>query len=98
MIIRIVRMTFRREEVENFRALFESNKSQIRDFPGCRHLELHQDANNPSIFCTYSHWDRQDDLDNYRKSELFGKVWPATKALFADKPMAFSNVVVDEIP
>ncbi|MEJ2004162.1 MAG: antibiotic biosynthesis monooxygenase [Cyclobacteriaceae bacterium] len=92
MIIRIVRMTFREESVEDFLHIFNKSKSQIRNFPGCIHLELHRDASNPRIFCTYSHWETQKDLDAYRNSELFGKVWPATKALFDAKPMAFSNI------
>ena len=97
MIIRIVRMTFREDAVNDFLKLFESNKKAIRAFPGCLHLELHRDVQNPAIFCTYSHWDNEESLNAYRDSELFGKVWPSTKMLFAAKPTAISNECIDKI-
>lgn len=97
MIIRTVRMNFREDEVENFLHIFNEYKSAIRNQPGCQHLELWQDADKPYIFSTYSHWDSVEDLNNYRYSDTFGKVWPATKALFAEKPMAFSNTLQQKI-
>ena len=90
MLIRIVRMTFRPEEVPAFLENFEANKSSIRDFPGCQHLELWQDENQKNIFMTYSHWDSSEALENYRQSELFRTTWAATKVLFSAKPVAFS--------
>ena len=93
MIIRIVRMTFREDAIDDFLTIFNDSKLQIRSFPGCRHLELHRDADDPRIFCTYSHWESQEDLDTYRNSSLFGEVWPATKRLFDDSPIAFSNTM-----
>jgi quinol monooxygenase YgiN len=90
MLVRIVRMTFRPEEVASFLQIFEQSKQLIRSFEGCRHLELHRDADNPAVYYTYSHWLSETHLNAYRDSELFGKTWRATKALFADKPMAFS--------
>lgn len=90
MIVRIVKMHFRPEEVETFRGLFDGWKERIRNFEGCVHLELWQDKNTPEIFFTYSHWESSNHLDSYRNSELFGSVWPQTKALFAEKPQAWS--------
>ena len=90
MIIRIVRMTFVPEQVPAFLALFHASEHRIRQQPGCRHLALWHDADQPTIYCTYSHWDNAAALDNYRKSALFGAVWPATKQLFAAPPLAFS--------
>jgi len=83
-------MTFAPENVPAFLALFDGSKEQIRQQPGCRHLELWQDADQPAVYCTYSHWDDAAALNNYRKSALFGEVWPATKQLFAAPPVAFS--------
>ena len=91
MLIRIVRMTFREEEVENFLALFDRVKSRIRHFEGCQHLELWKDFQEENVFLTYSIWDTQGHLDHYRFSELFKDTWTRTKALFAEKPQAFSS-------
>ena len=90
MIVRIVQMTFRKEEIQNFLSLFNSRKEQIRNFPGCSHLELWNDAHKPNVFFTYSIWENESKLDHYRFSELFKDTWAKTKALFEDKPLAFS--------
>jgi len=90
MILRVVRMTFGPDTVADFLRLFAASKDQIRQVPGCQHLELWQDAEHPTVYCTYSHWDSVAALDDYRRSALFGRVWPATKALFIAPPLAFS--------
>lgn len=89
-LIRIVRMTFQEDKVDGFLEIFEASKNKIATMPGCNSVELLQDYNDSTIFSTYSIWDSEEDLNNYRKSELFGGVWKATKALFAAKPVAFS--------
>ncbi|MEQ8358429.1 MAG: antibiotic biosynthesis monooxygenase family protein [Cytophagales bacterium] len=94
MLIRIVRMTFKPEELDNFLKLFDSKKEKIRAFPGCRHLELWQDHESKNVFSTYSHWDADEDLQNYRNSELFRDLWSKTKILFSEKAIAYSNEVV----
>jgi quinol monooxygenase YgiN len=95
MLIRIVRMTFSPEQVPEFLEIFRQSEKQIRQMPGCRFLELWQDAEQPHVYCTHSHWDSADALNAYRRSELFGQVWPATKALFQAPPLAFSVHQVD---
>ncbi|MEY2799505.1 MAG: hypothetical protein RI934_493 [Bacteroidota bacterium] len=90
MITRIVKMNFRATEIENFLRIFEQSKDQIRNMPGCNHLELWNSQTDATVFYTYSIWDSENDLNNYRNSELFQSVWPATKALFASKAEASS--------
>jgi len=91
MIVRIVKMTFRTEEIVHFKSVFEESKQLIRSFTGVLYLELLQDQSNPSIFFTYSHWEREEDLELYRRSDLFKKVWSKTKPLFAAPAEAWSN-------
>ncbi|GGF18874.1 monooxygenase [Hymenobacter cavernae] len=83
-------MTFRPDAVADFLRIFGASEEKIRQVPGCRHLELWQDVDQPQVYCTYSHWDSVAALDDYRRSALFGEVWPATKALFMAPPLAFS--------
>jgi len=95
MITRIVKMNFRPEEVENFLTIFHKSKDKIRHMTGCKHLELWNSQSEATIYYTYSIWNSEDDLNNYRDSELFQSVWPATKALFASKAEASTlNVLV----
>jgi len=90
MIIRVVQMSFRTAEINAFEDLFADRSPMIRQFPGCRHLELWQDAKRPDIFFTYSHWESEAALDHYRFSEFFKETWGLTKALFAGPPQAWS--------
>jgi len=88
MIVRIVKMHFQENNVATFSAMFEDIKKEIRNQPGCTLLELYQDANDPQTFFTYSYWNSETDLNNYRHSALFQEIWPKTKAMFDQKPTA----------
>ena len=90
MLVRIVRMTFAPQHIEDFKTLFYDSQPKILGMPGCHKVELFRDWNEEHIFITYSHWDDQEALNHYRHSELFKEVWKRTKAMFADKPVAFS--------
>lgn len=90
MIKRIVKMGFKPEHIEDFKLIFKNNWQHIKGFKGCQHVELLQDKNNPSVFFTYSLWDSEESIENYRNSELFNNVWSATKVLFNTKPEAWS--------
>ncbi|GAA4269534.1 putative quinol monooxygenase [Hyunsoonleella aestuarii] len=90
MIVRIVKMGFHENSVDAFLKNFEANKFQIRGFNGCNFLELYRDKHNPTVFFTYSYWDSEEDLQCYRKSDLFKAVWAKTKPLFNIKPEAWS--------
>lgn len=83
-------MEFRPEETANFLAYFETIKHKIEGMPGLITLKIYQDANNKNIVFTHSTWLNQSSLDEYRGSDLFGKVWPFTKSLFKTKPAAWS--------
>lgn len=90
MLVRIVKMTFDPNEVENFQEIFQNKKKLIRNQPGCNFLELYRDKNQQNIFFTYSYWENEAALDAYRHSKLFKEVWADTKKLFSDKPEAWS--------
>nr|WP_200862459.1 antibiotic biosynthesis monooxygenase family protein [Indibacter alkaliphilus] len=91
-------MIFEEDKVEDFLKNFHQHKEQIRNFPGCSHLELWQDENSKNIFMTYSHWKDEEALNQYRDSELFKSVWSYTKQLFLEKPIAFSAKKIEELP
>ena len=88
MILRTVHMTFQPERVGEFLALFERHRRQIASQPGCTSVLLIQDPAEPHRMGTVSIWESEDALNAYRNSALFGEVWPATKALFAEPAAA----------
>lgn len=90
MFTRIVKMEFEAENVSSFLANFDLIKSRIRSFPGCLFLELYSDKNDDAIYFTYSRWENESDLENYRTSNLFKELWATTKPLFRSKAQAWS--------
>jgi quinol monooxygenase YgiN len=90
MITRIVKMTFKRDKLEDFQRIFERSKEEIRDFEGCLHVELYRDTMQENVYFTYSQWVSEDELNAYRNSPFFESTWNETKSLFADKPEAHS--------
>ncbi len=83
-------MSFAEENVEMFLKNFNNNKEKIRAVDGCEFLQLLRDKDNTNQFFTYSFWNKQEDLENYRQSDLFKSVWAKTKVLFNAKPEAWS--------
>lgn len=90
MITRIVCMTFDPERTGEFLAVFEANKNFIAGFEGCLQLELQRDTAEPNVFFTISRWRSEEDLENYRRSDLFRNTWAQTRILFSAKPRAWS--------
>lgn len=90
MLIRIVKLSFEPSKIKEFLSNFEANKKHIRAFEGCERLELYRDQQNTNVFFTYSYWQSESDLENYRNSDLFKGVWAKTKVLFDQKPQAWS--------
>lgn len=98
MIVRIVRMEFQKDKVEDFKRLFEERKARIRSFPGCQYLELLQGLDSMNnVFMTYSYWESEKDLENYRYSDLFNETWQLTKEMFSQKPRAVSMEKIAEL-
>ncbi len=84
-------MTFKSGCTDDFLRIFHNSMHKIRRYPGCSRLELWSDNQDPDVFVTYSHWENNRALENYRKSELFKTVWAETRKLFKEEPMAFSS-------
>ena len=94
MIIRIVKLTIQDNKVGDFKSVFEKYKQAIQSSDGCIKLEGSQNIVSPNIFFTYSYWNSETDLNNYRNSPLFKEVWPQVKEMFADKHETWSNKVI----
>ena len=98
MLVRIVKMSFEPKYIEVFLSNFHKVKHHIRNFEGCRYLELYREQQDSNIFFTYSYWDDASCLEHYRTSELFKEVWSQTKPLFNDKPQAWSVDKIVSLP
>lgn len=90
MITRIVKLEFQPERIGDFLLFFDSIKEVVNNFPGCYGMKLYRDIDRPNIVMTYSHWESEEALENYRTSEQFGTIWPSIKPWFIAKPEAWS--------
>jgi len=89
-MIRIVKLTFQEDKIQDFLSFFDTVKHIVNNFPGCEGMQLLQDIHNPSIVMTYSHWKDENDLENYRVSNEFKNIWSTIKPWFAQKAEAWS--------
>jgi len=92
MITRIVKMTFKPENIESFKEIFYASRKLIGAFEGCIRVDLMNDINNENIFFTLSIWNSEDDLNAYRQSYLFNNTWSKVKPLFSEKAEAWSLI------
>jgi quinol monooxygenase YgiN len=90
MIVRIVKLTLDPANVDQFLDIFDQVREPIRDFEGCLYTEMLIDSVQSGIVFTYSHWKTEEDLEKYRKSELFQLTWSRVKPLFAAKAEAWT--------
>ncbi len=91
MIIRIVKLQFQSEKTQDFLALFDSVVTKVNSFPGCCHMHMVRDIRDPNLFFTYSQWENETALNNYRDSDLFQSIWPTIKPWFSQKAEAWST-------
>jgi quinol monooxygenase YgiN len=89
-MIRIVKLTFKPEHIQEFFDFIEPYRAKINSVEGCHGVQILQGIENPSQIFTYSNWDREESLEAYRNSELFQHVWSIVKVWFGDKPEAWS--------
>ena len=90
MIVRIVRMKVSESDVSVFQRYFNNSFSDIRSFPGCNELALYTDVNDKGVVITFSRWESEAHLNDYRDSDVFKSTWEHVKPLFIAKPEAFS--------
>lgn len=98
MVIRIVKLTMREADAEKFKNYFPSVSKIIRSQEGCNSLQAWQDIHHPNIFFTYSIWNSEDDLNNYRDSAFFLEFWRTVKPWFDAKAEVWTFDKIEDLP
>lgn len=83
-------MSFDPLKVDEFIAIFKNSRQAIASFEGCHGVRLLKWNESSNVYFTHSIWENENALNKYRESELFLQTWTATKALFNDKPQAWT--------
>jgi len=90
-ILRIVKLHFKADRIEDFLDHFEQVKERVATATGCEQLKLQRDITDPTIVFTLSHWKSEEDLNNYRNSPFFKETWKKIKPWFAYKASAWTT-------
>ena len=85
-------MGFSQEKVPEFLEMFEQIQTKISAFNGCHGVKLYRDHDLSNVFYTHSKWTNIDALNAYRNSDFFQSTWKKTKAMFEEKPLAYSLI------
>jgi quinol monooxygenase YgiN len=90
MLVRIVQLHIKPENLDLFLSFYGGHQAQIGAFRGCHSLKLLQDVQNPNMVATLSEWESEEHLNHYRFSEFFKTLWTQVKPLFESPAKAFS--------
>ncbi|MFH2141046.1 MAG: antibiotic biosynthesis monooxygenase family protein [Bacteroidota bacterium] len=90
MIIRIVKMEVKDSEIENFKSMIQSIQDKIESFDGCHSVNILCDKNQSNRFFSYSSWETEQHLNDYRKSEFFVEIWSEVKKFFIKEAQAWT--------
>ncbi len=88
MIVRIVSLKCKPEDVDAFRLLLRQFMPRVLSAPGCLSLRIVGDVDKPTSFYTISAWRSVEDLDAYRNSPLFGDIWPRVRGMLRERAWA----------
>lgn len=89
-------MRFDPEKVDEFLLLFQDRQYAIKHAPGCISLQLLIHNKYDGVIFTYSKWESEESLENYRQSKLFLDTWNITKKYFNGKPEAWTSIIYNE--
>lgn len=90
MITRLVKLSLQVDKASQFEALFYQTQTLIEEFEGCHKTNLFKVSGSTSQYFTISYWNTEQDLENYRNSQLFRNVWSQVKPLFSEKAEAWT--------
>lgn len=88
MIIRLVKLTFVPSFIDDFYRIYREKEPRIGTWPGCCGVKLLQDKDNPAVYYTWSLWESEQQLNDYRHSAFFQETWAVVKKHFAAAPEA----------
>ena|SRR5690554_3349467 len=98
MVIRIVELSIQKEKFSLAKKYLAEVAPKVRNSKGCTHLRIVIDLHEAGHVTTYSHWNSEDDLNAYRKSEVFINFWSQIKPLFDRPARAWSSRTLHDLP
>jgi heme-degrading monooxygenase HmoA len=91
MITRIVKLSFIDAYYLKFEEKFPAIQQIVLSSKGCNKVHLLK-SDQPGIYFTYSIWDDEILLNQYRNSSTFKEIWKEFKLHFKDDAQAWTTV------
>lgn len=95
MIVRIVKLTIQPAQLKQFLDIYLQSQESIKKFEGCVALQVFCDHEKPNVLFTISKWEHKKNLEAYRHSPFFKKVWSSVKPMFAAPADASTLIAFD---
>ena len=73
MITRIVKISIKQQNQNDFKNYINEVRPIMADFKGCEHIEILKDKSNSNTFSIYSIWKNEKLLEHFRSSEMSGE-------------------------
>ncbi len=89
MILRLVGLPVNPERVIDLEDTFARAQPRIAALPNCHHVSLlRTGSDDEPDYLTLSIWTDREDLETYRRSDLFKSIWPPIRATLRAEPWA----------
>lgn len=90
MILRIVKIKIDEVKIDTFKLFMKNLRNEKLRLKGCLHFDYFHEKKNKNIYYTYTIWENEKHLNQYKKSELFKKVISTLNSLSIEEPRAWT--------
>lgn len=90
MILRVVKMNVDEEKRDAFELFMKNLREEKLKLAGCLHFDYFHEKNNKNIFYSYTIWESEKYLKQYKKTDLFIEVVSTLKKLCTEEPKAWT--------
>ncbi len=90
MILRVVKLKVDPRKMEAFQLFMENLHDEKLRLNGCLHFDFFNERQNPNIFYSYTIWEHEKFLKQYKKTDLFKEVVQTLRELCIDEPQAWT--------
>ena len=100
MILRLVGLPVKPDRASDLEESFAKAQPRIVALPNCHHVSLlRTGGDDEPDYLTLSIWTDREDLEAYRRSDLFKAIWPPIRDTLRAKPWAHTyDYLAGDIP
>ncbi len=90
MILRVVKMKVDLRKIDAFKLFMDNLHDEKLRLAGCLHFDYFNERQNPSIYYSYTIWEHEKYLKQYKKTEFSKEVLQTLRDLCVEEPQAWT--------